>query len=296
MSEAVILTGQQRKILREGVIGAYPDPNELRILLAEQMEVQLGVIVSDGVYNTKIFDLIGAFDASGRIEQFIKLIVKDRENSPYLTKVKNEFESILEDAQGQREREEEKARERSRLQEVSERQTREETQPIVAPAPVSSILLSARGIDYSELERPLNQQNWREADELTRKVMLQAANRSSEGWLRVEDIDNFPCEDLRIIDGLWVDNSEGRFGFSVQAEIYRTLGGTRDYNENVWTNFRNEVGWRVDRRWRQNSRLSYDSQPPKGHFPGNWKILSSTHTRLYGWSRDIFSLVETCGL
>ncbi|WP_175561101.1 GUN4 domain-containing protein [Hydrococcus rivularis] len=34
------------------------------------------------------------------------------------------------------------------------------------------------------------------------KVMCQTAGRTSEGWLREEDIDNFPCEDLRILNQL----------------------------------------------------------------------------------------------
>jgi len=53
-------------------------------------------------------------------------------------------------------------------------------QPIVTPAPTSSILLSARGIDYSELEELLKQQKWKEADEVTFKGMLEVANRSSD--------------------------------------------------------------------------------------------------------------------
>jgi hypothetical protein len=34
------LEGGQRKILREGIIGAYPNPDDLKILLSEQMNVQ----------------------------------------------------------------------------------------------------------------------------------------------------------------------------------------------------------------------------------------------------------------
>jgi hypothetical protein len=130
-------------------------------------------------------------------------------------------------------------------------------QPIVTPAPTSSILLSARGIDYSELEELLKQQKWKEADGVTFKGMLEVANRSSEGWLRVEDIDNFPCEDLQTIDGLWVDNSKGRFGFSVQAKIYRKLGGTQEYNEKVWKAFGDMVGWR--KIWLGESRNPKDT-------------------------------------
>ena len=142
--------------------------------------------------------------------------------------------------------------------------------PIVAPAPTSSILLSARGIDYSELAELLKQQKWKEADELTYKVMLKVANRSSEGWLRTEDMDNFPCEDLRTIDGLWIDNSKGRFGFSVQAKIYRELGGTQKYNEKVWKAFGDMVGWRsrgAFGSWIYYKDVTFDLKAPEGHLP-----------------------------
>jgi len=57
--------------------------------------------------------------------------------------------------------------------------------------------------------------------------MFEVAGRTKEESLRTEDIDNFPCEDLRTIDQLWVKYSNGRFGFSVQKRIYQSLG-------NIW--------------------------------------------------------------
>jgi hypothetical protein len=77
--------------------------------------------------------------------------------------------------------------------------------------------------------------------------MLKVAGREEEGWLNSESIDKFPCEDLRTIDQLWVKYSNGRFGFSVQKRIYQSLGGTREYDEKVWTAFVDKVGWRLNR-------------------------------------------------
>jgi hypothetical protein len=34
---------------------------------------------------------------------------------------------------------------------------------------------------------------WKEADEETAKKMFEVAGRTKEGYLRTEDIDNFPC-------------------------------------------------------------------------------------------------------
>jgi hypothetical protein len=41
-----------------------------------------------------------------------------------------------------------------------------------------------------------------------------------------EDIEKFPINKLQAIDNLWTKYSEGRFGFSVQASIYKKYGKT----------------------------------------------------------------------
>ena len=138
----------------------------------------------------------------------------------------------------------------------------------VPQTPPSIQLKSAKRIDYRKLEDLLKRQQWKEADEETARVMLQVANRTKEGWLQVEDIDNFPCEDLRTIDQLWVKYSGGRFGFSVQAKIYRELGGTQEYNERVWNAFGDRVGWRVNNIWIYYYKdVTFDLKAPLGHLP-----------------------------
>ncbi|WP_441338846.1 GUN4 domain-containing protein [Microcystis sp. M048S1] len=132
------------------------------------------------------------------------------------------------------------------------------------PSPPPEIKL--RG-DYRKLGDLLEQQQWKQADQETATVMLQVANGRSEGWLREEDIDYFPCEDLRTIDQLWVKYSGGRFGFSVQAKIYRKLGGTREYDEKIWNAFGDRVGWRVNNNWIYYRDVTFDLFSPLGHLP-----------------------------
>jgi HTH-type transcriptional regulator/antitoxin HigA len=55
-------------------------------------------------------------------------------------------------------------------------------------------------------------------------------------------IENFPCDDLRTIDQLWVKYSQGRFGFSVQKKIWLEVGGKVDYDTECKLGDR--VGWR----------------------------------------------------
>ncbi|AVQ70751.1 protein kinase [Microcystis sp. MC19] len=137
----------------------------------------------------------------------------------------------------------------------------------VPQTPPSIQLKSAKGIDYRNLEDLLKRQQWKEADEETATVMLQVANRTKEGWLGTKDIDNFPCEDLRTIDQLWLKYSGGKFGFSVQAKIYRELSGTREYNERVWNAFGDRVGWRVNNWIYSYWNCTFDLKAPLGHLP-----------------------------
>ncbi|MFO5528335.1 MAG: GUN4 domain-containing protein, partial [Cuspidothrix sp.] len=138
------------------------------------------------------------------------------------------------------------------------------------PAPQSNNqevqLKSSCGMDYStSLRDYLAQGKWKEADEETRRVMLAVAKREKEDWLDDKSIDNFPCEDLSIIDKLWVKYSDGKFGFSVQKRIYQGFGGTRKYNSEIWRQFGDKVGWR--NRMGYYKDITFDKKAPEGHLP-----------------------------
>jgi hypothetical protein len=88
-----------------------------------------------------------------------------------------------------------------------------------------------------------------------------------KGWLDVEHIDTFPCEDLRTIDQLWVKHSNGRFGFSVQKRIYQGFGGTSKYDKDIWEKFGDKVGWRKGGDWLYYTDITFDKKAPEGHLP-----------------------------
>ncbi|MBO3461236.1 GUN4 domain-containing protein [Aetokthonos hydrillicola CCALA 1050] len=96
---------------------------------------------------------------------------------------------------------------------------------------------------YSKLADYLWSGEWKKADDETANLMIQVAGEGSNGYLDQQAIEKFPCSDLRIIDFLWVYASKGYFGFSVQKNIYQSLGGTSKYDEKVWKDFVNRVGW-----------------------------------------------------
>ncbi|WP_373270753.1 GUN4 domain-containing protein [Nostoc sp. T09] len=130
-------------------------------------------------------------------------------------------------------------------------------------------LSSEKGVDYTRLRDLLAAGNWKDADYETYLVMLQAVGRLENDWIREEELLNFPCTDLRTIDCLWVKYSNGRFGFSVQKEIYLSVGGKPDgkYYEEAWNKFGDRVGWRVESSWIYYAQVTFNTSVPRGHLP-----------------------------
>lgn len=129
-----------------------------------------------------------------------------------------------------------------------------ESQNVEGQSSVDLCLVSAVVGDYTKLRDLLAAQKWKEADLETYERMLEVADRKLEGWLRVKDVEHFPCKDLVTIDELWVKYSNGRFGLSVQRQIYQSIGGIDKYDYAVVEAFGNRVGWRQKGEW-----LSYDT-------------------------------------
>ncbi len=98
--------------------------------------------------------------------------------------------------------------------------------------------------------------------------MLAVANRESEGYLTKRNAEKFPCKELRSIDKLWLKYSGGKFGISVQQQIYQSLGGTKEFNSDVWESMGDRVGWRQGVQWLAYSDFNFSQTAPSGHLPG----------------------------
>ncbi|MCG6134473.1 MAG: GUN4 domain-containing protein [Nostoc sp. LLA-1] len=149
---------------------------------------------------------------------------------------------------------------------------------------------------YHQLAYYLAAGVWKEADEETLNIMLKVAGREIQGDLDIDDIRQFPCEDLSIIDKLWVDYSNGHFGFSVQKKICLEVGGIlegsrkssplkkalaqvriygrfggqiRDNSEmyEAYCRFGDRVEWRVEKEWIEESGVIYITSAQRGHLP-----------------------------
>ena len=140
-------------------------------------------------------------------------------------------------------------------------------------------------VNYRKLSQLLAARRWKEADFETRGILLQVAERTAEGWIRAEDFKKFPCEDLCTIDRLWLDYSNGRFGYSVQKQVWESIGGKIDIDYTIWCRFGDRLGWRRDGNWLNYSDLTFDRDTaPLGHLPaggvdaivlGKWDLVGS---------------------
>jgi len=143
---------------------------------------------------------------------------------------------------------------------------------------LKSLCSKARFFDFGparkirDTNQFLVQQKWQEADQETADRMLQAIGKNN--WRKVtrKDIERFPYDDLRTIDQLWVKYSNGKFGFSVQKNIWLKVGGGVDWDTECRLSKR--VGWRSvnfvspHSRWYNYDSLIFDlSLAPRGQFP-----------------------------
>jgi hypothetical protein len=161
---------------------------------------------------------------------------------------------------------------------------------------LKSLMGDVKALLYQQLEEYLKNQQWYEADQETWKLMLKVTNREEEGYLELDNIKNFPCEDLLTLDRLWVEYSKKHgfeFGFSVQKQIYVECGGKLDFSDpssETWGKFCKATAWKSEGNW-----LDYPDQffnnnfiCMKGHLPFLWDDFRSDLVL------DFLSRIETC--
>jgi len=170
-------------------------------------------------------------------------------------------------AEAEQQRQRELEQQRVLKQQLEDAKRRQTEQPVSADE-----LASEKGVDYTHLQNLLQAGKWKEADQETTKRMCEVMSRQKDGWLRIEDIENFPCADLRTVDHLWVKYSKGHFGFSVQKKIWQECGSPNIYDDS-WVKFCETVGWKKkgfpgrNNGWKSYDELTYDTSSLTGHLP-----------------------------
>lgn len=119
-------------------------------------------------------------------------------------------------------------------------------------------------IDYQPLQELLISQKFQEADKLTQIQLCKLAGLKNNGprkWLYFTDIAYLPSQDLEIIDQLWYIYSRGKFGFSIQRQIW--LNNNRNW-EQLW----DKIGWKKQGiACRYPNEFIWNINAPQGHLP-----------------------------
>ncbi|MEB3231388.1 MAG: pentapeptide repeat-containing protein [Leptolyngbyaceae bacterium] len=119
-------------------------------------------------------------------------------------------------------------------------------------------------------------------------------------------IQAMPCEDLKVLDELWREASDNRFGFSVQRQIWEN-SVQQDYGK-----FAEQVGWKQGKTWIKWDDLSLNAldlngsprsahNPPVGHLPWHrWQIQEPTEAEPTRFRRIGFGAwmghLKQCGI
>ncbi|MEA5509667.1 GUN4 domain-containing protein [Crocosphaera sp. UHCC 0190] len=128
---------------------------------------------------------------------------------------------------------------------------------------------------YSQLQALLKAGKFKEADQETTQVILEAVNRDRDN-MTPNDMTKLPCNILQVIDRLWRDYSGDRFGFSVQLSLYEEVGGNidslRSQNVDILEKYGDRVGWRKNGQWQGDNydNLEFSLSAPVGCFPAIW--------------------------
>lgn len=132
---------------------------------------------------------------------------------------------------------------------------------------------------YNPLQDLLTAERWREADEETAKILWNLSGSKIPGFISGAALEKISCEELKTIDKLWVEFSNGKFGFSVQERIWQDLGGVvydpkqNKFHMRVGNRFSRQVGWLKSGTWiyaHADFNFTIDASP--GHLPSFWCV------------------------
>ncbi|MCY7274678.1 MAG: GUN4 domain-containing protein, partial [Phormidesmis sp. CAN_BIN44] len=125
---------------------------------------------------------------------------------------------------------------------------------------------------YQRLEYLLKTAQWQEADDETVRVIakLMPGRSSKHGCTSIE-FDQITPRALKTINRLWLEASGGRFGFSVQKQIWQRIRAYQhhkpDFQRSEYDIFVETVGWSNKAGRVYHVDFDYLITNPKGHLP-----------------------------
>jgi hypothetical protein len=138
----------------------------------------------------------------------------------------------------------------------------------------TKLLLVADIYRYGKLQELLAAGNFAQADRETVQIILSISGEPNLESITPNDVRHFACHELQVIDTLWTTYSQNHFGFSVQAELYQSVGGSLEttiaQDDAIIVELEKRVGWRKDNTWKKCDDLDYSLNAPRGCHPSRW--------------------------
>jgi WD40 repeat protein len=146
-----------------------------------------------------------------------------------------------------------------------------------ASPPVPVNLAQAQPVDVEALRSHLAAQDWQAADAETRRLLDRWIHPGGD-ILSTPLATNIPPELLQTLDQLWVEASDGRFGFSVQQRIWSEVRGQHPNDSSEAAKaFGDRVGWTrppgmedptfIAGEWLTEMEITPSLDAPVGHLP-----------------------------
>ncbi|KAJ9178365.1 hypothetical protein P3X46_010253 [Hevea brasiliensis] len=141
-------------------------------------------------------------------------------------------------------------------------------------SPTSSTTTStSQTFSLDLLHQHLSTQNFRQADEETRRILIVLAGEAAQkrGYVFFSEVQFISEKDLKTIDELWKQYSNNKFGYSIQKRIWQKKAN-KDFSK-----FFLKVGWmkKLDTEVEQYNYRSFPNEfiwelnddTPEGHLP-----------------------------
>lgn len=144
--------------------------------------------------------------------------------------------------------------------------------PAVAAATTRTV-----SVDLEPLNQALSEQRFGTANEISSRVLTELLG----GEYAVVAAEKIPCTDLLALDQAWLENSNGRFGLTVQSAAWQQIAANTADIDTAFQLFKTKVGWRkVNHSFDQRlSELNYSALATEGHLPtGTFTATVGRHT------------------
>ena len=139
------LTGKQIGQLRDVILDAYTDPEELRMDILVGMEINLTHIASGATYQTRVFTLIERFQAEERLEEFVDILVEKRPRNSTLKQYQQLMQNVQSEADLVKTQVKEENRQTKQITQIikeSEPEIRSHPELVEVPEQVTDVLPS----------------------------------------------------------------------------------------------------------------------------------------------------------